>query len=204
MSAYPNVSVIARTAAAEHSTILLGEVSTPLGAFGVVFSQSGLARLTFPAVPFSVCEAWAARWLPGAAHAADRQPLATLAEELTAYLEGGLRKFSVSLELRGTPFQVAVWRALAAVEYGSVCSYASLAARIGRPMAVRAVGLANGSNPIPIIVPCHRVIGSDGTLTGYGGGLDLKERLLRLEGVALATTSATHQTMFLHSEEQTN
>ncbi len=204
MNANPNLSVIDRTAANEHRTILLGKVPTPLGAFGAVFSQSRLARLTFPAEPFSVCEAWATRWLPGAQYAADRQPLATLAEELTAYLEGGLRDFSMSLDLRGTPFQVAVWQALVAVEYGSVCSYASLAARVGKPTAVRAVGLANGSNPIPIIVPCHRVIGSDGALTGYGGGLDLKEHLLRLEGVALGSRSATQQTRFLDSDKQTN
>ncbi len=204
MSTHPNLSVITRTAAYEHRTILLGEAPTPLGAFGAVFSQRGLARLTFPAEPFSVCEAWAARRLLGALPVTDRRPLATLAEQLTAYLEGGLQQFSAPLDLRGTPFQLSVWRALLDVPYGSVWSYAGLATRVGRPTAVRAVGLANGSNPIPIIVPCHRVIGSDGTLTGYGGGLDLKAHLLRLEGVVLGTRSATQQTRFLDSDEQTN
>jgi O-6-methylguanine DNA methyltransferase len=102
--------------------------------------------------------------------------------ELESYLAGELREFESPLDLRGTEFQMKVWRALRAIPYGTTCSYRDIAERIGHPRAYRAVGAANRANPIPIIVPCHRVIGRDGSLTGYGGGLTMKERLLRLEG----------------------
>ena len=113
----------------------------------------------------------------------DSKRLVDLAEQLSASFERALREFTLPLDLRGTPFQLQVWRALLDIRYGEVRSYATVAAAIGRPRAVRAVGAANGANPIPIIVPCHRVIGSHGALTGYGGGLGLKEQLLRLESV---------------------
>lgn len=113
-----------------------------------------------------------------------------LSAQLTAYFEGSLHRFSVPLDLRGTPFQLEVWQALQAIPYGEVRSYGDIARAIGRPRAVRAVGMANHDNPVPIIVPCHRVIGSNRTLTGYGGGLELKERLLQLEGVLLGMRSA--------------
>jgi methylated-DNA-[protein]-cysteine S-methyltransferase len=101
--------------------------------------------------------------------------------QLHAYFGGELRKFELPLAMEGTDFQVLVWNALRTIPYGETISYAQLAERIGNPKAVRAVGLANGSNPIPIIVPCHRVIGSDGSLTGFGGGLPTKKMLLDLE-----------------------
>ncbi len=175
------------------SSVVVGKLETPLGAFGAAVTPSGLGRLTFPSEPFSNCEAWTRRWLPGARVAHDPPALTALSEQLTAYLEGSLRVFSVPLDLRGTSFQLEVWQALLEVGYGETCSYACVAARIGRPAAVRAVGMANGSNPVPIFVPCHRVIGRDGTLTGYGGGLDLKERLLRLEGAPIAPLSSPQQ-----------
>jgi methylated-DNA-[protein]-cysteine S-methyltransferase len=102
-------------------------------------------------------------------------------QQLTEYFAGTRRDFELRLDPRGTPFQQQVWAALCAIPYGETTSYSELARRIGNPRAVRAVGLANGSNPIPVIVPCHRVIGADGTLTGYGGGLDIKQQLLDLE-----------------------
>lgn len=102
--------------------------------------------------------------------------------ELESYLAGELREFERPLDLRGTEFQMKVWRELRAIPYGTICSYRQVAERIGHPRAYRAVGTANRANPIPIIVPCHRVIGRDGSLRGYGGGLAMKERLLRLEG----------------------
>jgi O-6-methylguanine DNA methyltransferase len=163
--------------------VVLGPVPTPLGQFGAVLSPTGLCRLTFPADPFSLCEAWAQRWLGGARRAPDTRRLADLSGQLTAYLDGSLTEFSVPLDLRGTPFQRRVWQALLTIPHGQTRSYAALAAAIGLPGAVRAVGTANGANPVPVIVPCHRVIGSDGTLTGYGGGLPLKQYLLQLEGV---------------------
>jgi len=94
--------------------------------------------------------------------------------------------FELPLDLRGTEFQRAVWQALLEIPYGETRSYAEIARQVGQPNAVRAVGAANGANPIPIVVPCHRVIGRDGSLTGYGGGLDKKVFLLQLEGVDVA------------------
>jgi methylated-DNA-[protein]-cysteine S-methyltransferase len=102
--------------------------------------------------------------------------------QLEEYFSGRRRHFDLPLDLHGTEFQKRCWRELLKIPYGETRSYAEIARAIGNPSAVRAVGLANGQNPIAIIVPCHRVIGSDGSLTGYGGGLDVKRRLLELEG----------------------
>lgn len=101
--------------------------------------------------------------------------------QLKAYFNGDLRHFDLSLAPVGTPFQRQVWAALQSIPYGETISYGEMAIRIGRPGAARAVGAANGKNPLPIVIPCHRVIGSNGQLTGYGGGLHLKEALLSLE-----------------------
>jgi methylated-DNA-[protein]-cysteine S-methyltransferase len=101
--------------------------------------------------------------------------------QLTEYFDGRRTEFDLPLALHGTPFQLTVWRALCAIPYGETISYGQLADQVGRPTASRAVGLANGRNPISIIVPCHRVIGSTGDLTGYGGGLDRKRMLLNFE-----------------------
>jgi methylated-DNA-[protein]-cysteine S-methyltransferase len=111
----------------------------------------------------------------------DRAPLRPAIEQLEAYFAGELREFQLRVAPEGTPFQQTVWRALQDIEYGETESYGELAARIGNPKASRAVGLANGSNPISIVIPCHRVIGASGKLTGYGGGLPIKEKLLALE-----------------------
>jgi methylated-DNA-[protein]-cysteine S-methyltransferase len=101
--------------------------------------------------------------------------------QLRAYFAGKLQKFDLPLAPEGTLFQLKVWKELCEIPYGETISYGELARRIGNPNASRAVGLANGANPIPIIIPCHRVIGSNGKLTGYGGGLPIKEKLLGLE-----------------------
>jgi methylated-DNA-[protein]-cysteine S-methyltransferase len=102
----------------------------------------------------------------------------TALEQIDAYFAGDLKDFSLPLDPAGTDFQRRVWLALADIAYGATESYGELAARVGNPKACRAVGLANGRNPIPLVLPCHRVIGANGSLTGYGGGLDLKKRLL--------------------------
>ncbi|MFF4312565.1 methylated-DNA--[protein]-cysteine S-methyltransferase [Streptomyces sp. NPDC001507] len=102
-------------------------------------------------------------------------------EQLTAYFEGELTEFTVELRLSGTPFQRSVWEQLCLIPYGETRSYGELAEALGNPQASRAVGLANGRNPVGIIVPCHRVIGASGSLTGYGGGLPRKQRLLDFE-----------------------
>jgi methylated-DNA-[protein]-cysteine S-methyltransferase len=101
--------------------------------------------------------------------------------ELAEYFDGRRQRFDVALSPEGTEFQLAVWSALRDIPYGTTCSYLEVAQRIGKPTATRAVGTANGSNPLPIIVPCHRVIGADGSLTGFGGGIETKRFLLELE-----------------------
>ncbi|MET9502054.1 methylated-DNA--[protein]-cysteine S-methyltransferase [Streptomyces sp. NPDC006622] len=102
-------------------------------------------------------------------------------EQLEAYFAGELKEFALPLSLHGTPFQRTVWEALRQIPYGETRTYGELAEALGNPTASRAVGLANGRNPVGIIVPCHRVVGANGSLTGYGGGLDRKQRLLDLE-----------------------
>jgi len=111
----------------------------------------------------------------------NEEPLENARTQLTEYFSGQRKDFDLPLQLNGTGFQVSVLEALLEIPYGETTSYGAIAKQIGRPKAVRAVGAANGRNPIPIIVPCHRVIGSGGDLTGFGGGLDTKEALLRLE-----------------------
>jgi methylated-DNA-[protein]-cysteine S-methyltransferase len=110
--------------------------------------------------------------------------------ELEEYFAGQRREFTFPLDLRGTDFQRACWRALLAIPYGETRSYALIARAVGKPNAFRAVGMANNRNPLAIVVPCHRVIASDGTLCGYGGGLDVKRKLLELEGALSGTLAA--------------
>ena len=124
----------------------------------------------------------------------DPQRLREACRQLRAYFAGELREFDLPLSMAGSPFEHRVWNALRKVRHGQTVSYGYIAARIGQPKACRAVGLANGKNPIPIVVPCHRVIGADGSLTGYGGGLDTKRWLLELEGFRL---EARRQRTFL-------
>ena len=111
----------------------------------------------------------------------DDTALPALQEQLTAYFARDLKEFDVPLAVAGTPFQQRVWEALTQIPYAETWSYAELAAHVGSPRAVRAVGLANGRNPVSIVVPCHRVVGSNGSLTGYGGGVERKQQLLDLE-----------------------
>ena len=115
---------------------------------------------------------------------AENRPLRDARKQLDEYFAGKRSAFDLPLALRGTPFQMKVWRALLQIPFGATASYGEIAAAIGSPAASRAVGGANHRNPIPIIVPCHRVIGSDGSLTGYGGGEPIKRRLLALEGIS--------------------
>ena len=121
------------------------------------------------------------RHMPPLEGARDDRVLPHLQEQLTAYFARDLKEFDVELAVTGTPFQQRVWAALAQIPYGVTWSYAELAEHIGAPTAVRAVGLANGKNPVSIVVPCHRVVGKDGSLTGYGGGVARKQQLLDLE-----------------------
>lgn len=106
-------------------------------------------------------------------------------QELKEYFSGRRKSFSVPLDLRGTPFQIKVWKALMEIPYGETVSYKYIAERVENPKGSRAVGMANNKNKIPIIIPCHRIIGADGRLVGYGGGIDIKIKLLELEGIKL-------------------
>lgn len=157
--------------------------ASPLGPIELWASAQGLLRVGFPATA-AEARRWALRHLGAEPAPADHGDtlLAEAQRQLAAYLRGELRAFDLPLDLRGTPFQRRVWGALLEIPWGATCSYRDLAARIGQPAAVRAVGAANGANPISIVVPCHRVIASDGALRGYSGGLELKRSLLRIEG----------------------
>lgn len=149
--------------------------------FRVLSSTVGVRWLDLHPTPLEALqERLGARIVPD-----DQQNEGALSE-IHAYLRGRLREFSVPIDLRGTEFQCDVWRAIAAIPYGQTISYGEIANLIQRPRATRAVGQATGANPVPIMIPCHRVIGSSGSLTGFGGGLPLKERLLSLERGALS------------------
>jgi O-6-methylguanine DNA methyltransferase len=125
---------------------------------------------------------WLERHVGHAPRKPERGGLAALAlYQIIEYLGGKRREFDLPLDVRGTDFQHRVWDAVAAIPYGQTRTYAEVARMIGKPKAVRAVGAANGANPLPLVVPCHRVVGSDGSLTGYGGGLDVKRKLLEME-----------------------
>ena len=152
------------------------QTNSPVGPLLLVGSADALTQVHFQA---------AARGpRPAADWRCDAAPFAAALGQLEEYFAGTRHSFSLPLAPRGTPFQLSVWRALQAIPYGETISYGELARRIHLPGAARAVGLANGANPLPIIVPCHRVIGADGSLTGFGGGLPIKRALLSLEGAA--------------------
>jgi methylated-DNA-[protein]-cysteine S-methyltransferase len=153
-------------------------LKTPVGVLGLEGTDDALTYLLLPDVAAAG---------PPAPDVGDvlvlPRALETAAAQLGEYFEGTRRSFDLPFELSGTPFQCDVWRSLAEIPYGETISYAELAAMVGRPGAFRAVGQANGANPLPIVLPCHRVVASGGGIGGYGGGLVLKRRLLALEGV---------------------
>ncbi|WP_054958617.1 tRNA epoxyqueuosine(34) reductase QueG [Paenibacillus dakarensis] len=160
------------------------EIQTPIGTLTVVATDLGICLIEFGAftVKEAVLQQWSRTYAGGAGYEHNEQRLADAASQLQQYFEGTLKEFDLPIDLRGTPFQLQVWEALKKIPYGVIRSYKDIAEAIGRPKAVRAVGGANNKNPVPIIVPCHRVLGMDGTLIGYGGGLENKRTLLALEG----------------------
>jgi len=151
-------------------------LSTPIGGLTLIASVDGLTHILFEGQ--EPADVGFDRPVPTVV---DNPILRAVATQLTEYFSGRRHHFEIPLDLRGTEFQVEAWTALATIPYGETVSYAHQAESIGRPTAVRAVGSANSRNPIPIVLPCHRVVGSDGSLTGYAGGLDLKRRLLDIE-----------------------
>ena len=145
---------------------------SPIGPLTLIASEEGLVALEFGKKKRKDC-------------IDDSKRLAPYRKQLDEYFAGKREDFTIPLDIRGTDFQKRCWQQLLKIPYGQTRSYRQIAEAVGNRNAVRAVGLANGQNPIAIIVPCHRVIASDGTLCGYGGGLDIKEELLRLEGARL-------------------
>lgn len=150
-------------------------LDSPVGGLRVAASDAGLRAIEFPDNRHAVPRR--GEWVAGTHPLID-----LLRRQLSAYFAGECETFDLPLDPQGTPFQRDVWQALASIPYGSTVSYAGLAAHVGRPAASRAVGAANGRNPLPIVLPCHRVIGANGALTGFGGGLPTKQFLLKLEG----------------------
>ncbi|MFM2045973.1 MAG: hypothetical protein RL383_50 [Actinomycetota bacterium] len=149
------------------------ELAAPFGAITVVCSERGLRM-----IHIGDAESLVSGEMQSLVERPRHTEVSTAVRQLREYLAGRRTTFDLSLDLHGTPFQVAVWRSLARVPFGRTSTYAAQARSVGRPRAVRAVGSANGRNPVPIVLPCHRIIASDGTLGGYSGGLHVKEWLL--------------------------
>ena len=150
-------------------------IDSPVGPLLLAAGDDGLQAIEFHESRHRVRRG--ADWQEG-----DHPILRETARQLAEYFAGTRRAFNLPLAPRGTAFQCEVWTALATIPFGEMISYAQLASRVGKPTAMRAVGAANGRNPLPIVLPCHRVIGADGSLTGFGGGLPTKRFLLQLEG----------------------
>ncbi|MBB6734409.1 methylated-DNA--[protein]-cysteine S-methyltransferase [Cohnella zeiphila] len=145
-------------------------------------TKQGLCRINWPSESIDTLRSWVNKKIPNALLIQDTSQLTEYMRQLKEYLEGGRKVFSLPIDLRGTSFQISVWQALTRIPYGETRSYSDIANMVNGPKAVRAVGTANGANPIPIVIPCHRVIGKNTELTGFAGGLKVKEALLNLEG----------------------
>lgn len=167
------------------SSVFFEHFDTPIGTLTLAADADGLRHIEFPDNRHPVDREG---WITGASGAA-ADVLRATREQLREHFDGRRRAFDLPLRPQGTAFQMDVWRTLATIPWGATWSYAELARAIGKPQAVRAVGAANGRNPLPIVLPCHRVIGADGRLTGFGGGLPIKAALLRLEGALPAQAS---------------
>ena len=153
-----------------------------LGRVRLAATDIGLCKLALGRETDEVFKAWLVRGVGSCSPTLRMTPLIERAfSEIRAYVSAELQSFGTPLDLRGTSFQRRVWAQVMRIPYGTTVSYSEIAMRIGRPRSVRAVGAANGSNPLPLFVPCHRVVGTDGALRGYGGGLELKQALLDLE-----------------------
>jgi O-6-methylguanine DNA methyltransferase len=156
-------------------------MDSPIGVLRLASSEEGLAYVELPHCDGRGLAGWLHRMAPDAKCVEGYAPNRQAIREIQEYLEGKRTGFDLALDLRGTPFQLEVWSALREIPYGETRSYAEVARAVGRPRALRAVGAANGANPLAIVVPCHRVIESGGRLGGYAGGLALKARLLAME-----------------------
>jgi methylated-DNA-[protein]-cysteine S-methyltransferase len=168
-------------------------LDTPIGPLLLVGDDAGLRGVQFAGLPSAPA--------PPLAWTGDDAPFAAARSQLTQYFAGERAAFDLALAPTGTPFQLAAWAELRRIPYGEPASYREIAERLGRPTATRAVGAANGANPLPVVVPCHRVIGSDGSLTGFGGGLERKVWLLAHEGHAVPAASSSRSRVARPTEE---
>ncbi len=157
------------------------EFESPIGSLRIASTSTGLAYIQLPHANGRGFDGWRTRHAPSAVVAQGFEPNRTCIAQLLEFLEGKREAFDLALDLRGTDFQVAVYEEVARIPFGETCTYKGIADAIGRPTATRAVGAANGANPVSLVVPCHRVIATSGHLQGYSGGLELKARLLAME-----------------------
>jgi methylated-DNA-[protein]-cysteine S-methyltransferase len=167
-TSYPEVAAATTT-----DTVYYDQIDSPVGPLRLIADAGGLREMLFAVESHPTV--MQPQWVRAS------KPLAHVHRQLDEYFAGKRQTFDLALHPHGTPFQLAVWMQLRSIPYGTTISYGELARRVGNPAASRAVGAANGRNPLSIIVPCHRVIGASGKLTGYGGGLPIKEFLLGLE-----------------------
>jgi methylated-DNA-[protein]-cysteine S-methyltransferase len=165
-------------------TLFTARFESPVGELQVASSTRGLCYVALPRASGRGLAGWQRRHAPHASVVEGYEPNREAIAQLTDFLEGKREVFDLALDLRATSFQSAVYEVVADIAYGDSLSYAEVAAKIGKPTAVRAVGAANGANPIPLVIPCHRVVAKDGHLQGYAGGLDLKARLLAMESAS--------------------
>ncbi len=165
-------------------TIHTASFDSSIGQLSVASTQSGLAHLALPCAAGRGLAGWRQSHYPQAELREGYEPNRVAIQQISEFLDGKREIFDLPLDLRGTAFQVEVYREVAAVPYGEWRSYAEVARRLGRPKAFRAVGAANAVNPIPLVIPCHRVLASNGQLQGYAGGLALKARLLAMENAS--------------------
>jgi methylated-DNA-[protein]-cysteine S-methyltransferase len=164
------------------TVVAYGELPSRIGVLRVAATEKGVCKIALGTETAESVMAWLGRYIHPEALAEEESAAVTQAiQQITEYLDGRRRAFELPLDVRGTDFQRTVWAAVAAVPYGQTRSYADIAVIIGKPSATRAVGAANGANPLPLVIPCHRLVGKDGSLTGYGGGLDVKRLLLDME-----------------------
>jgi methylated-DNA-[protein]-cysteine S-methyltransferase len=163
--------------------IVYAQTDSPFGPMWVAATETGICTVTTGTRQPDALFAWLSRHISPEPPREDREALAQTLAQLREYFSRDRQAFDLPLDVRGTAFQRAVWAEISRIPYGTTTTYSQIAEHIGRPKAARAVGAAVGANPLPILIPCHRVIGASGSLTGYGGGLEMKAGLLRMEGV---------------------
>jgi methylated-DNA-[protein]-cysteine S-methyltransferase len=173
------------------TSLYYAETDSVIGPLTVIATENGICRLDFGSVEdiLPSLQAWMAKHFIKGDLVHSPEYLADAVSQLNAFFAGNLHEFNIPFDLYGTVFQKKVWTQLTKIPYGTTCSYKEVAQGIGAPKAVRAVGSANNQNPVPVFIPCHRVIGSNGALVGYGGGLDKKEILLSIEQNSCKKTS---------------